>query len=60
LTQATGTLVSHALQETAQQLLAWARSDENNGPFAEEAYRAHVYIASALNIAAAKIEAGGK
>lgn len=39
-----------AVKKTRDDILAWAYSDMNKGPFAEEAYRTNVHVGSALNI----------
>lgn len=39
-----------AVEKTRDDILAWAYSDMNKGPFAGEAYRTNVHVGSALNI----------
>lgn len=45
-----------AIRETAAEILEWARSPANTGPYAQEAYRSNIHIAAALAKLAAKLE----
>lgn len=47
--------LSAALQQSANEIMEFAASKENCGPFAEEIYRTNVQIASALTLAASRI-----
>ena len=49
-------VIENALRDAANDILRWAGSKQNNGPFSDEAYRTCVHIASALNIAADRID----
>lgn len=48
--------MADALREAGKEVLAWAGSQRNNGPFSDEAYRTCIHIAGALNIAADRME----
>lgn len=45
-----------AIRETAGEILEWARSPANTGPYAYEADRTNVHIAAALAKLAHKLE----
>jgi hypothetical protein len=47
--------IALCVDETRQQVMDWAASNRNNGPFSEEAYRVCVHIGAALDILADKI-----
>jgi hypothetical protein len=50
--------LAKAVKETADELLDWARSDANTGPYSQEAYRTYVHIAAALGKLASKLRGG--
>jgi hypothetical protein len=53
-------LAAMAMRETAQEIMDFAASPRNNGPFSEEIYRSNIQIHGALLLLAERLEALSK